>query len=205
MEAHKALLRSANRPAASAGTSHGKPTLSGWRIVKPLEILQGKWLGHPLHPAIVHLPIGAWLTAAVLDIVQHARPASSTVAHLGMFCVAAGLITALLAVPTGVADWAPIKKERPAWKLGLYHMALNLLAALIWAANLGLRWKALDTAEPVTSAVLVTSIAGALLVLASGYIGSLMVFNHGVSVARQSKKKWRAIAQRAGSRVPDEK
>ena len=22
--------------------------------------LQGKWLGHPLHPAMVHLPTGAW-------------------------------------------------------------------------------------------------------------------------------------------------
>jgi hypothetical protein len=40
-------------------------------------------------------------------------------------------------------------------------------------------------------------------VLISGYIGSLMVFDHGVSVGRQSKNKWRAIAERAGSRLPE--
>ncbi len=173
--------------------------------VKLLEILQGKWLGHPLHPAIVHLPVGAWSMVAVLDIVGWSRPANSTLAYLGVYGVAVGLASALAAVPTGAADWAPIKKEKPAWKLGLYHLALNLLAAVVWAANLGLRWQALDTAQPITAAVLVTSVTGALLVLLSGYIGSLMVFDHGVSVARQSKKKWRRIAERAGSHLPEAK
>lgn len=173
--------------------------------MKPIEILQGKWLGHPLHPAVVHVPVGAWIISAILDgINRHTNDAGPGV-HLSLYCVIAGLVTALIAVPTGVAEWASIKKEKPAWKLGLTHMALNLLAAITWAANLGLRWKALPTAEPVTLAVLVTSIIGALLVLISGYIGSLMVFDHGTSVARQSKKKWRRIAQRAGSNLPEEK
>jgi hypothetical protein len=39
-------------------------------------------------------------------------------------CNSFGLVTALLAVPPGLADWAEIKKEKPAWKMGLYHMAL---------------------------------------------------------------------------------
>ena len=31
------------------------------------DMLQGVWLGHPLHPAVIDLPIGAWVSAAVLD------------------------------------------------------------------------------------------------------------------------------------------
>lgn len=173
--------------------------------MKPIEILQGKWLGHPLHPAIVHIPVGAWLAALLIDVVEHSRQDSGPAAHLALACVTIGLIGALLSVPTGVADWTSIKKEKPAWKLGLYHMALNLLAAVVWAANLGLRWKALGTKEPVSAAVLATSAAGAALVAVSGYIGSLMVFDHGISVARQSKKKWRRMAEKGGARLPETK
>lgn len=173
--------------------------------MKPIEILQGKWLGHPLHPAIVHLPIGAWLTALVVDIVARDVPAGHPLAYLSLYCVSVGLVTALLAVPTGVADWTPIKKEKPAWKLGLYHLSLNLLAAIVWAANLGLRWSAIHSDDPITAAILVTSAVGAALVLVSGYIGSLMVFDHGVSIARQSKSKWRRIAEAGGARLPEEK
>jgi uncharacterized membrane protein len=173
--------------------------------VKPVEILQGKWLGHPLHPAIVHLAVGAWWMTAAIDVITRHRSATGAVAYLALAGVIAGLVGALLSVPTGIADWTSIKQEKPAWKLGLYHMGLNLLAAIVWAANLGLRWKAIGTSEPVTSAVLWTSVIGAALVLISGYLGSLMVFDHGVSVARQSKKKWRRIAQRGGARVPEEK
>jgi uncharacterized membrane protein len=172
--------------------------------MKPIEFLQGKWLGHPLHPAIVHVPIGAWLAACVLDVIVRGGTQNEGLARLSMYLVAIGLLTALLAVPAGVADWAGIKKEKPAWKLGLYHMLLNLLAALVWAGNFGLRVGTLDSPEPVTAPVLVTSILGTLLLLAGGYLGMLLVFDHGVSVARQSKKKWRAIAARGGARLPPE-
>ncbi len=170
--------------------------------MKPIEILQGKWLGHPLHPAIVHVPIGLWIVAFLLDLINRNHATAGTTEHLAVYCVIGGLLGALAAVPTGAADWAPIKKEKPAWKLGLYHMSLNLLAAIVWAANLGLRWKALPTADPVTPAILLTSAAGTALILLSGYIGSRMVFAHGVSVARHSKDKLRRRAERAGARVP---
>lgn len=173
--------------------------------VKLLDLLQGKWLGHPLHPALVHIPVGAWITAAVIDIIDRKHTTAGPPEHLALYCVIAGLAGALIAVPPGIADWTPIKREKPAWKLGLYHMSLNLLAAIIWAANLGLRWNALHSAEPVTTAVLTTAIVGAVVVIASSYLGCLMVFDQGVSVARQSKKKWRTIAQRGGAKVPESK
>lgn len=154
---------------------------------------------------MVHLPVGAWIMALVLDIIGYHQPSSMVVIHLALYCVVAGLIGAFLAVPTGVAEWTPIKKEKTAWKLGLFHLVLNLIAALLWAVNLGLRWNALSTTQPVTSAVLGTSIAGAFLVIVSGYLGSLMVFDHGTSVGRQSKKKWRRLAEQGGANVPETK
>jgi hypothetical protein len=39
----------------------------------------------------------------------------------------------------------------------------------------------------------------------SGYLGGLMVYDHGISVARQSKAKWRQLAEAGRARVPEEK
>jgi uncharacterized membrane protein len=168
--------------------------------VKLLDILQGKWLGHPLHPAIVHVPIGAWIGATLLDLAVRLGWGGPILGRLALYLVVAGLLGALAAVPPGIADWIEIKKEKPAWKLGLYHMALNLAAALVWAVNCGLR---IGADHVVTGPVLISSLLGTALVLVSGYLGSLMVFDHGTSVARQSKSKWRTIAAQAGSRLPD--
>lgn len=172
--------------------------------VKLIEILQGKWLGHPLHPAVVHVPLGLWLIAPILDVLVWFEVQPVVLARLAFYCVLLGLLAALVAVPTGIAEWVPIKKEKPAWKLGLYHMVLNLVALLIWAGNFGLRVGAAEQRLPITLPILITSIIAALLVLVGGYLGSLMVFDQGTSIARLSKKKWRSLAREGGARVPDD-
>ncbi|MEO6683395.1 MAG: hypothetical protein ABIN48_11300, partial [Ginsengibacter sp.] len=34
------------------------------------NFLHGTWLGHPLHPLMTDIPIGAWTAAAVLDTCE---------------------------------------------------------------------------------------------------------------------------------------
>ena len=31
--------------------------------------LRGSWLGHPVHPLLITLPMGTWMTSAVFDVV----------------------------------------------------------------------------------------------------------------------------------------
>lgn len=167
------------------------------------EILQGKWLGHPAHPAIVHIPLGLWLGACLIDILLICGVSEPSLARLAFYAVLLGLIGALLVIPTGIADWSSIKKEKPAWKLGLYHMLLNVAATIVWAVNCILRYRTLDDPQPVTAALLTLSILGSLLLLVSGYLGSLLAFDHGISVARMSKQKWRKIAKEGGANLPE--
>lgn len=171
------------------------------RPVKLIDILQGKWLGHPLHPAIVHIPLGGWVAACGIDVSVLAGWTHGGPPRLALYCVVVGLIGVALAVPPGLADWAGIKREKPAWRLALYHLLVNVAATLVWVLNAVLR---LRSADPLSGAILTTSILGTLLVLTGGYLGSLLVFDHGVSIARQSKSKWRRIAQRGGARLPEE-
>ena len=173
--------------------------------MKPIEILQGKWLGHPLHPALVHVPVGAWLAACLLDVINRYSAQSGSWSRLALYLVVGGIVVALPAAATGIADWSQIKRSKPAWKIGLAHMALTGLTALLWCGNAGLRWQRLDTAEPISAAVLLTSLAATALLCVSAYLGKLMVFDQGTNIARASKPKWRAIAERGGGQLPPEK
>jgi uncharacterized membrane protein len=168
------------------------------------EFLKGKWLNHPLHPIIVHIPMGLWPAALIFDLLSQFNIGGNALVRLSFYAILFGLISVLLAVPTGVMDWAEIKKEKPAWKLGLYHMTMNLVVSIVYAMNLGLRLETFRTATAVASLPLLLSVIGVLLLIASAYLGGLMIYNHGIAVARHSKHKLRKIAESGKSNLPPE-
>ena len=169
------------------------------------DILKGKWLGHPLHPILVHIPVGLWPSALVFDLLSRAGVGGNTMVRLSFLSIAAGLVVALLAVPTGIVDWSGIKKENPAWKIGLWHMGLNIVVAALFAVNLGLRVGTFRTATFVEGMLAGLSAIGVVVLFISAYLGGFMVYDRGISVARMSKKKWRKRAERGGANVPKEK
>jgi uncharacterized membrane protein len=168
------------------------------------EFLQGRWLGHPLHGLLVHLPTPLWPAAFVFDLLTYGGIESNALVQAAFYAIALGLAFALLAVPTGIADWIDIKRERPAWRLGLAHMILNLMGAGLWAVNLALRLDTFASARAAPAEWVLLSLAGVALLAVSGYLGGRMVFQHGISVARVSKDRWREIARAGGARLPSE-
>jgi uncharacterized membrane protein len=168
-----------------------------------IDFLQGKWLKHPLHPALVHIPTALWPSAFAFDLLSQFR-ADNVFVQLAFYAILLGLLIALLALPTGYADWIDIRPEKPAWKLGLYHMILNVFISILWGINLALRVGSFQTATSVPLGLLVLSTLATLLLLISGYLGGRMIYAYGISVARLSKKKWRKIAQEGGAAVPPE-
>ena len=62
------------------------------------DLLHGTWLGHPLHPVLVQVPVGSWLSAGLLDTVPRFRPAAT-------FLIGTGVATAVPAALSGAADW----------------------------------------------------------------------------------------------------
>src|SRR2546428_1358290 len=167
-----------------------------------LNILKGKWLGHPLHPILVHVPMAMWPGALIFDLLSKWQIGGNAMVRLSFYAIVFGLAASLLAVPTGVVDWSGIKKEKPAWKIGLYHMILNLLVALLFAINLGLRVSTFREATKVASAPLLLSAVGTLLLISSAYLGGMIPYTYGISVARRSKDKWRKIAEAGGANLP---
>ena len=169
-----------------------------------LNILKGKWLGHPLHPILAHVPMAMWPGALIFDLLSQWNIGGNAMVRLSFYAIIFGLAAALLAVPTGLVDWSGIKKEKPAWKIGLYHMILNLVVAVLFAINLGLRAQTFREATKVAGTPLLLSVIGTALQMVSAYLGGRMVYEYGISVARMSKDKWRKIAEAGGANVPAE-
>ena len=84
------------------------------RVITPpvRGVLSGNWLGHPVHPILVTAPIGAWLSAGVLDVSRGDPVAARRLVGFGVCCAA---VTAA----TGWSDWRIT--SGPAARVGLVH------------------------------------------------------------------------------------
>jgi nitrite reductase/ring-hydroxylating ferredoxin subunit/uncharacterized membrane protein len=91
------------------------------------DLLHGTWLGHPLHPVLVQIPVGAFVSAAVLDLMPGMRRAATRLIGLGV----AAAPPAILA---GWTDWSQMTKDRQ--RVGLVHAAANAAAVTLYAASL---------------------------------------------------------------------
>lgn len=98
--------------------------------------LHGVWLGHPLHPVLTDIPIGAWTTALVCDALEDitGRKEFGKAADVA---VAVGLVGAVGSAVTGLTDWSDT--DGRARKVGLMHGMMNLSGALLYATSLTLR------------------------------------------------------------------
>jgi uncharacterized membrane protein len=94
---------------------------------------------HPLHPMLVGFPIGLWVFALVCDVV-HAASGSAIWQTVATFCVAGGIVGALLAAVPGLIDYFSID-EAEMRRIANLHLGVNLGAVVIFAINLWLRFR----------------------------------------------------------------
>ncbi|MDT0530117.1 Rieske 2Fe-2S domain-containing protein [Micromonospora sp. DSM 115977] len=94
------------------------------------DLLHGVWLGHPLHPAMVQVPVGAWISTAVLDLMPGQRRAAATLC-------AVGTVSALPAAVAGLNDWAALARDQR--RVGLVHAASNSVGLAFYAGSVAAR------------------------------------------------------------------
>jgi len=160
---------------------------------------------HPIHPILVHLPLGLWPAAFLFDLLSRMEIGGNAMVRLSFWAILLGLLAALFAAVTGLIDWLQVKRDKPAWKIGLYHMALNVVVIGIFLFNAKGRLQSFRFDTEVDTRAFVLSLVGTALLVGSAYLGGLMVYDHGVGVARHSKKRRRAVAEAAGANLPEEK
>ncbi|MDK0523674.1 Rieske (2Fe-2S) protein [Streptomyces sp. ML-6] len=98
----------------------------GLPLGRSRDVLHGLPIGHPLHPALVQIPIGAWLSAAVLDFVPGGRRGARVL-------VGVGVLGAAPAALAGWVDWAEQHPEQ--MRTGLVHAASVTTALALYAGS----------------------------------------------------------------------
>ena len=129
------------------------------------DFLHGVWLGHPLHPVLVQVPVGAFASAGVLDALPgHERSAD--------VLVATGILSAGPAAVAGLADFAEMHEQQQ--RVGVVHAATNAVALALYSGSLVARVRgARGTGR-------LLGYAGLTLSGVSGYLGGHLAYRQAV-------------------------
>lgn len=137
------------------------------------EGLRGRqWLGHPLHPLLTDVVVGAWTAAWVFDMAE--MLGAKRLAPGADAAVALGLASSLPTALSGAADWN--QTSGVARRLGLVHGSLNVLGTLLYSMSLINRIRGRRRAAHVWGHL------GFGVASASAYLGGELVYDAGVQV-----------------------
>ncbi len=147
--------------------------------------LYGVWLRHPLHPAVVLVPIGCWTSTVLLDAAGMEEAADLT--------LKAGTLSSVAAALTGAAQWYDTQGMENPRRVGTLHAILNTTAAGLYAAS----WVCRDKgARPAGIALSTTGFAIAGV---SAWLGGDLSYDIGIGVNRTAFEdrddEWTEVAQ----------
>ncbi|HEY1456714.1 MAG TPA: Rieske (2Fe-2S) protein [Candidatus Dormibacteraeota bacterium] len=149
-------------------------------------------LGHPLHPALTDLPVGAWTVGLLADWFFVTTGRVPPIA--GDLALAVGIAGAVLAAVTGYTDFHDtIGRER---RTAMLHGLTMTGVLLIELVSLGLRLEAPGTRM---GAILLSTV-GWLGALAGAYVGGHLTYGIGSAVNHNAFLQGPADFVRVGRR-----
>jgi uncharacterized membrane protein len=144
--------------------------------------------GHPFHPFVVPLPIGAFLSSLIFDILTWTRADGLPYLVDGAFwLIGVGLVGALIAAGFGVLDARAVPRRTRPFAIAMTHLGLNVTAAVLFA--IGYAWRAGDHVEldKTRSGQLALSVVAVAVLLAAAWFGQTLTYRYGRRVARISE------------------
>ncbi|HEY4032558.1 MAG TPA: DUF2231 domain-containing protein [Ktedonobacteraceae bacterium] len=149
---------------------YGQPNQPSYRVK---DMLNGVWLGHPLHPALIDIPIGAWTASIILDLAWLSEQEDG-IARGSDLLMWTGLIGATASAVTGVTNW--VDTDGPELRTGMWHALLNGSATVLNLTSALLR-----LTKRRRPAIALASMAYALTIY-SAYIGGELAYSSAIGV-----------------------
>jgi uncharacterized membrane protein len=96
------------------------------------DALRGTWLGHALHPLLTDFPLGAWMSASLLDLFGGAGARDASRRLVGF-----GVLAAVPTVAAGLVEWQATGGA--ARRVGVVHAAVNTTALALYGSSWAVR------------------------------------------------------------------
>jgi uncharacterized membrane protein len=151
---------------------------------RPLTGLAGPY-GHPFHPVLVTVPIGAWVASFAFDLASRWTGDADVFATGSRWLVALGVLGAVVAAMLGFLDLLAIPAGTPARRTAITHMVLNLIVTGAFLVSFGVR----DGTGPVGWGVVGLSAVALALLGASGWLGGKLTYRYGVRVVDEDTQR----------------
>lgn len=159
------------------------------KVIRPRwarDVLHGVPIGHPVHPLAVQVPMGAWLSAAVLDAVPGTERAAKVLVGVG----AASVLPSAVA---GFTDWSQLHPQQQ--RVGLVHAAANITATSFYLASLVQRARGRHGSGKVLAYLGLATVTG------GGFLGGHLTYrqaagvNHSEEIPHRFPAGWHPMAQ----------
>ncbi len=158
----------------------------GEQAKQPVSAALAGPYGHPFHPMLVTVPIGAWVCSFVFDVASYVVEQPGFLASGSTWLIAIGVVGALAAAMVGFLDLTAIPAGTRAFRTGLVHMTLNLAVTAAFVANFFWRQAGSDQAVPAGLGPLLLSALSLAALAVSGYLGGKLAYHYGVRVADEA-------------------
>jgi uncharacterized membrane protein len=136
--------------------------------------------GHPFHPFVVPVPVGAFVSSLIFDILTWTRADGLPYLVDGAFwLIGIGLIGALIAAVFGVLDLRAMPRRTRPFSIALSHLTLNASAAVLFI--IGYAWRAGDHVEldKTRWGQLALSAVAVALLLVAVWLGQTLTYRYG--------------------------
>jgi uncharacterized membrane protein len=151
------------------------------RAKEPVSpVLAGPY-GHPFHPMLVTVPIGAWLCSLIFDVASHVARPTGTFAIGAEWLIGIGVLGALVAATVGFLDFLTIPAGTAAHRTAVLHMVLNLAVTVAFAANFA--WRLGSDGTAAGGGPLALTVLSLVALSVSGALGGKLAYHYGVRVA----------------------
>lgn len=148
---------------------------------RPLTMAAGPY-GHPFHPILVTVPMGAWIGSLAFDIGSRVADEAEVFAKGAYWLIALGIVGALAAAVFGFLDLLVVPTGTKAFRTGLTHMALNLVVVAAFVLSFVWRMDTIDDPGEVGTGLIALSVAALVVLSVSGWLGGKLTYRYGVRV-----------------------
>lgn len=172
-----------------------------WFSVRPTLSLKGRkfkglrgFSGKPFHPPLTDIPIGAYIIAAVFDLLSVWK-GDGEMGHnfhvAASYTLIAGAVASIPTVLTGIIDWwTSTQRGTQAWRTANTHGAIMGFNSILVAINVFARIGDIDTTASTSTGLMILSLAIAGIVSLGATYGGTLVYDYEFNVEQDKGYAW---------------